>query len=125
MAPESVHIEGSTMYRFQQRLKLLKRQIKIWNKSEFGNILVEKLILESQLNMIKVQSILSRYTDELKKYESNLQEQLSNRYKQEEELWRQNSRIKWLKEGEKNTNFFHHSMLQRRQHNIIARLTSA
>eukprot|EP00253_Pinus_taeda_P011233 PITA_11233 len=39
---------------------------------------------------------------------------------QEEILWRQKSRIRLLKEGEKNTKFFHRSTIQRRMHNNIA-----
>ena len=41
------------------------------------------------------------------------------RSKQEEILWKQKSRVQWLKERERNTSFFHKSMIQRRQHNII------
>jgi len=39
---------------------------------------------------------------------------------QEEILWRQKSRIRWLKEGEKNTKKIHRSTIQRRIHNNIA-----
>lgn len=41
---------------------------------------------------------------------------------QEESLWRQKSRISWLKEGEQNTRFFHQSVLIRRRRNRILRL---
>lgn len=36
--------------------------------------------------------------------------------------WHQRSRINWLKLGDQNTNFFHHSTLQRRQFNKILRI---
>ena len=54
--------------------------------------------------------------------ENIIQKKLEERYTQEEILWRQKSRIQWLKEGEKNNAFFHHSMIQRRQVNKITRL---
>jgi len=42
-------------------------------------------------------------------------------YRQQEEiLWQKKSRIRWIKEGEKNTKFFHRSSIQRRMHNNIA-----
>eukprot|EP00253_Pinus_taeda_P032778 PITA_32778 len=50
---------------------------------------------------------------------------LLEREHQEEVLWRQKSRIRWLKEGEKNTKFFHRTIVQRRMHNHIAQVTNA
>lgn len=37
---------GLLMYQFQQRLKHIKKKIKIWNLTTFGNIFQEKKILE-------------------------------------------------------------------------------
>lgn len=43
-----------------------------------------------------------------------------NLCKQEEIFWRQKSRVQWLKEGERNTRFFHRSTLTNRTHNRIS-----
>ena len=58
--------------------------------------------------------------DSLAAQEQSLHDQLDERRKQEEILWKQKSRIKWLKEGEINTKLFHRSTIQRRMHNRIA-----
>lgn len=43
-----------------------------------------------------------------------------NLCKQEEIFWRQKSQVQWLKEGERNTNFFHKSTMVNRTHNRIS-----
>jgi hypothetical protein len=59
------------------------------------------------------------------KEEEELQAELEERKKQEEILWRQKSRVQWLKEGERNTKFFHREMVHRRYINRITQLEDA
>ena len=49
--------------------------------------------------------------------EKHLKQQLEEKYGQEEILWRQKSRVQWLKEGERNARFFHRSMIHKRHVN--------
>ena len=63
--------------------------------------------------------------DERIAQESNLQRQREERLKQEALLWRQKSRVQWLKQGERNTSFFHKSTIQHRAHNRILSLKKA
>lgn len=58
-------------------------------------------------------------TEEQVHQEKILWNQIEAHRKQEEILWGQKSRIHWLKEGEKNTKFFHRTEIQRRMHNNI------
>jgi hypothetical protein len=54
--------------------------------------------------------------------EAKIKEELVQRENQEETLWKQKSRIQWLKEGDKNTRFFHNSLIQRRSRNHIVEI---
>jgi hypothetical protein len=47
---------------------------------------------------------------------------MEERKSQEDILWRQKSRIQLLKEGDRNTKFFHRSTIQRRHANHITQL---
>lgn len=113
---------GQCMYRFQQRLKSLKGKIRIWNKEEFRNIFEDKKMIENQLRTLQEEVISHGYSGDLLEREKDLTSQLHQREKQEEIFWRQKSRTKWLKEGDRNTKFFHRSTIQRRSFNKISTL---
>lgn len=110
------------MYRLQQRLKTLKNKIKIWNKEEFGNIFEDKTRIEIHLQKVREKVFMFGYIEQLMEEENVLQEQLQAREKQEEIYWKQKSRNRSLREGERNTKFFHKSTIQRRIHNRIHQL---
>ena len=111
---EASDTEGSLMYHFQQRINKLKGHLKIWNKLVFGSIHQAKKDLERKMETIQQEMILNGRTNNLVEEENTIQKKLEERYTLEEFLWRHKSRIQWLKEGEKNTTFFHRSMIQRR-----------
>eukprot|EP00253_Pinus_taeda_P033811 PITA_33811 len=107
------------MHTFQLKLKSLKVQIKRWNKEEFGNVLEDKQKLEKKMEDIQQKIILEGRTEESVNKEGAILGRLEERRKQQEILWRQKSRIKWLREGERNTKFFHQAMIKHRQGNRI------
>lgn len=91
----------------------------IWNKEVSGNIFWRKKNLLARLAGIqrRVSVRPSRYLPTLA---SQLRMDLDKVLIQEESLWRQKSRISWLKGGEQNTKFFHTStMIRRRQSRIL------
>jgi len=113
---------GTLMFRFQQQLKNLKQQIKIWNKSEFENIFQPKKQLQEIMKQNQHQMITSGWSHELVEEQVSLMAQITTRDKHKEILWRQKSRILWLQKGERNSKFFHNSMIQWRHQNIIVSL---
>ncbi|KAK4392766.1 putative mitochondrial protein [Sesamum angolense] len=61
-------------------------------------------------------------TAETKERELRAKEELAKLITQEEVFWKQRSKILWLKEGDRNTSFFHAKASQRYQTNSIRRL---
>ncbi|XP_072072033.1 uncharacterized protein [Arachis hypogaea] len=53
---------------------------------------------------------------------TSLEEKLELAYLKEESYWREKSRVKWLKEGDQNTRFFHQKFQSRMRRNRIWRL---
>jgi exonuclease III len=115
---------GTKMYRFQQKLKNLKLRLKSWNRHTFGNIFETQKQLTEQMNEIQCKIREQGFTEELKNQELKVTQQLEDRKRQEEILWKQKSRIQWLKEGDRNTKFFHRATIQRRHSNKITHLVT-
>eukprot|EP00253_Pinus_taeda_P024627 PITA_24627 len=86
------------MHTFQLKLKEIKNRIRKWNREEFGHIMEDKQKLEKEMEDIQQQIILEGRDEERSKEEGKIICQLEERRKQEEILWRQKSRINWLRE---------------------------
>eukprot|EP00253_Pinus_taeda_P035656 PITA_35656 len=114
--------EGSKMFNLQNRLKHIKLKLKDWNHIVFGNIFQEKAIIEQKLEQIHKEGIAGRRDENYSEQEKELTQQWHTRCKQEETLWKQKSRVLWLKEGEQNTKFFHRSAIDYRNANKILEL---
>ena len=53
------------------------------------------------------------------------QQNLDRALRQEEKSWYQKSHCKWLREGDRNTSFFHNMVKQRWRHNSIQAIKGA
>jgi len=113
------------MHTIQLKLKEIKGKIKKWNREEFGNIMEAKQKLEREMEEIQQKIIQEGRDEEKSNKEGRIISQLEERRKQEEILWRQKSRIKWLREAERNSKFFHQAMIQNRQRNQIFSIKNA
>eukprot|EP00253_Pinus_taeda_P028234 PITA_28234 len=90
-----------------------------FKEDTFGDIFKEQQKLTQDLEPLHHRIIAEGHSETTLQQESSILSQLEIRRKQEEIYWRQKSRVRWLKEGERNTKFFHRTTIQRRMHNNI------
>ncbi|CAN1141833.1 hypothetical protein LINPERHAP2_LOCUS12709, partial [Linum perenne] len=89
-----------------------------WNKDVFGHIFKRKRTLEKCLRWLEHMSDSDR-DGRLANEEDSVRIELEKMLWQEQMLWLQKSRLQWLKDGDRNTKFFHLSTIMRRKSNQI------
>lgn len=91
-------VNGSRMFRVQQKLKWCKLRFIKWSKERRENARKELGLIHKEMEaMQKMEGIRDS-----KKWKL-LKTTLNEAYKSEEKFWAKKSRVNWLKEGNKNT----------------------
>ncbi|CAL9010119.1 unnamed protein product [Prunus brigantina] len=97
-------------------LKGCRKGLQNWSKEKFPNNNKRIGELMEALSELQMDWEVNYPLIELVKLE------LAKLWSYEEKFWNQRSRVKWLKDGDSNTTFFHHSTIQRRRDNRICKL---
>ncbi|XP_031100721.1 uncharacterized protein LOC116004702 [Ipomoea triloba] len=114
----SLPADGGGMRALAFKLKRLKQALRSWNRDIFGNVFDriknhENLVADIEKQYDNCPSPENRAL--LHKHHADLLLAL----KQEEMFWRQKARVKWLKEGDANTRFFHATVKDRHRRQRI------
>lgn len=100
---------------FLHNLKIVMTELKEWSREHFGH--VSKQIEHLRVELEDLQ--LNNAERSVIKEKMYVLDELLYR---EEMLWLQQSRITWLKEGHRNTQYFHRKAVWRARKNLIRRL---
>ena len=70
-------IKGTKMYQFQNKIKLLKANIKKWNKDSFGNIFQAKKELDNKIKEVQIKGMQSGFSDDIRAHKKMLIQEFS------------------------------------------------
>ena len=99
----------------------LRRTLQKWNREVFGMVQQKKEKLVTDIKAVQDLIELAP-TDVMLTKEADLITELDGVLEQEEVLWFQKSREKWIALGDRNTQYFHTSTIIRRRRNMIEML---
>jgi hypothetical protein len=115
----SFSFEGTPSFILAKKLQALKVKIKEWNSEVLGNVGARNMAWAEELKLLDSFEEIRGLSEEEKERKRRLVSDLECSLLQEEICWRQKSRIRWLKEGDKCTKFFHQVANANRRHNSI------
>jgi len=115
----SYPVQGSVFIKIKEKLKLLKGDLKVWNRDEFGNIQTNKMRILQELEALDSHDCINDLgeDDRMKRYE--LVGRLKETEKKLDSIICQKARAKWFKYGDMCTKFFHSSLRWRRLRNEV------
>lgn len=107
-----------------EKLHLVKGRLKEWNRKEFGHIDQTISSLETTIHEIDQLASTRNLTETELNERRKAQLDLWSWLKRKDMFWAQNSRAKWIREGDKNTRYFHVIASMHRRQNSITSLST-
>ncbi|XP_027152155.1 uncharacterized protein LOC113758673 [Coffea eugenioides] len=117
-------VDGPPLRVLCSKLLATRRAIQAWNKQHFGNVFDVVRFAEAAVQCAEEavdQDALEECLIELSKAQAKLRQALSI----EEQFCCQKARVKWLRQGDRNSSYFHAVVRQRRAQGMIHRIKNS
>lgn len=112
-------VEGDLLAQVTGKIQACKNTLTVWNKDCFGYVMTMLKDKSKLLESLESEPV----GDSVGVQISSLKKEINDLLGKEEIMWRQRSRVQWLKEGDRNTKIFHARASQRRRRNGIVGIT--
>ncbi|RVW27734.1 hypothetical protein CK203_109966 [Vitis vinifera] len=119
---EGDSFNGAASFVLAEKLKVVKTKLKEWNRDVFGRVEYKKNVALDQMQFWDAKEKINRLTVEEMEAKREAREEYKKWVLLEEVTWRQKSREVWLKEGDRNTSFFHRMANAHRRRNNMERI---
>ncbi|KAI9161280.1 hypothetical protein LWI28_016006 [Acer negundo] len=103
------------------KLRNLKKALKSWNWEVFGDLNSTIARKSVELHFIQLDLSNRGFSDDLFMAEASVHSELDVLLRRHECFYRDRSRVRWLRDGDRNTSFFHASI----KHDVIPSLVTA
>lgn len=113
------NVDSWKAFGLKEKLKNLKNDIRRWNIEVFGNIDHNIKIMEGEINSPDAKAELDGLNDEELELRRVKFGDLWQKMRDKESLLWQKSKLKWLREGDANTSFFHACISMRQRRNRV------
>lgn len=110
--------DGSAGLNISARLEAMAQQLLGWSKVSFTKLDKQIVRVERQLGLAQQQPV----SDSSCKECSELEKALDDIHEKQEAYWYLRSRVSEVKDGDRNTKYFHHKASQRRKRNSLTGL---
>jgi len=110
----SYNVQGNIMSKLKDKLKLLKADLKVWNKKNFGCLESNKKRIVKEIEELDGKDDNDELTGDGNMRRMELFSQLGLVDKKRDFVYRQKARVNWLKYGDVNSKFFHSTIRWRR-----------
>ncbi|XP_062014381.1 uncharacterized protein LOC133730890 [Rosa rugosa] len=106
---------GNALQQIGVKTKALEHRLRAWHRTDFNKQQTELRVIQEKLTDLMKQP----HSVQLYEEQRQLHVQYSHLLSLQEKYWRQRSRALWLKDGDRNTSFFHRKASNRKSRNTI------